>query len=90
MEFATGSAFRPAPMPGFSSAYAAVRPFELLSGDYRAPDEKPVTAALGDSDWVGLRSRFWVLAAMPSAPAEARLPGGGHRPDPSATARRCI
>jgi len=76
LEFATGSAFRPAPMPGFSSAYAAVRPFELLSGDYRAPDDKPVTAALAGSDWAGLRSRFWVLAAMPSTPAEARLPGG--------------
>ena len=75
LEFATGSAFRPDPMPGFSSAYAAVRPFELLSGAYRAPDEKPATAALGESDWVGLRSRFWVLAATPSAPAEAHLPG---------------
>jgi len=73
LEFATGSAFRPAPMPGFSSAYAAVRPFQLAAGDYRTPDEKPATASLGESDWVGLRSRFWVLAAMPSAPAEARL-----------------
>jgi YidC/Oxa1 family membrane protein insertase len=73
---ATGGAFRPPPMPGFSDAYARVRPFALLGGVLDVPEQRPARIDLTRGDWAGVRARFWAVAAGPAAAAEARLPGG--------------
>ena len=73
LRLATGDAFQPAPMPGFSHAYAAVRAFTLKDGEVHKGTADPAPAAIGPGEWAGVRSRFWALAASPATPAGAEL-----------------
>ena len=73
LRLATGDAFRPAPMPGFSHAYAAVRAFTLSDGELRKRAPETALVDIAPGDWAGVRSRFWALAASPATPADAEL-----------------
>lgn len=61
-----GMSFLPAPMPGFSSGYAAIRTVLIANGDERRLDNDGVwPVRVSDTDWAGIRSRFWAMLATP-------------------------
>lgn len=72
LEFATGTSFVPAQLPGFGQLYSRVRAVQVSAQGQESFDSETITEA-DASNWTGTRSRYWALLARPSAACTAML-----------------
>jgi len=70
VEFATGAVFVPEQLPGFGQIYSRVKGVQVSAvgqSVYDDPEDGTVELAADESNWTGIRGRYWTLLARPVA-----------------------